>query len=130
MATEQALLNVKTDEKFDMTYGVEVRVLTNKLKGRESESVRCRRCAYFIWMWLGMTMPDLAEIPEMTIPTPRSEDGGRANGRTGKKKGKRFSRERKRFRFNPLSFYIVLCLEFYTILFVYSRRSAHCCCCS
>jgi len=30
MATEQALLNVKTDEEFDMTYGVEVRVLTNR----------------------------------------------------------------------------------------------------
>jgi len=30
-------------------------------------------------------------MPEMTIPSPRSEDGGRASRRTG-----RFSRERKR----------------------------------
>jgi len=104
MATEQALLNVKTDEKFDMTYGVEVRVLTNKLKGRERESVRCRRCAYYIWMWLGMTMPDLAEIPEMTIPTPRSEDGGRANGRTGKKKGETFFEREEKIPLQPIEF--------------------------
>jgi len=35
MATEQALLNVKTDEEFDMTYGVEVSSYESILRERE-----------------------------------------------------------------------------------------------